>query len=73
MYMELIIVMWTYIFIYSSYDFYSLWHCKRWSVHNVCHSCKDKDFVFFQGNLAKSWGCVDFSFYYFSLGSHLTQ
>lgn len=35
------------------------------------HSCKDRDFVFVQGNLAKSWGCVDFSFYYFSLGSHL--
>lgn len=21
------------------------------------HSCKDGDFVFVQGNLAKSWGC----------------
>lgn len=29
-----------------------------------------RDFVFVQGNLAKSWGYVDFSFY-FSLGSHL--
>lgn len=28
--------------------------------------------LFVQGNLAKSWGCVDFSFN-FSLGSHLTQ